>query len=70
SYFLGTMTPARPSGGLWADAVALGGAWKWLDWFGCFADAENGWVYHSEHGWMFCVGASASDIWFWTADLG
>ena len=54
---------------LWSGAV-YAGSWKWLNWFGYFSDYGNGWVFHAEHGWMYCVGTSAMDIWFWSSSMG
>lgn len=56
--------------GLWSGATSLGGGWKWLNWFGSFYDASNGWIYHGEHGWMYCSGSAMNSIFFWTQDMG
>lgn len=56
--------------GAFSGAVNLGGGWKWLNWFGFFNDAGNGWVYHDKHHWMYAVGTTPTDIWFWTSDMG
>lgn len=58
------------AGGLWAGAADLGGGWRWLNWFGYFFEQGDGWIYHNEHGWMYAVGTTTADIWFWTQDLG
>lgn len=58
------------AGGLWDNAANLGGGWKWLSWFGYFSDQGDGWIYHNEHGWMYAVGTTTADIWFWTQDMG
>ena len=52
------------SQGLWGTAVSTNG-WLYLPWFGFFKDGGSGWIYHYEHGWMYCVGSTMSDIWFW-----
>lgn len=56
--------------GLWSGATDLGGGWKSLAWFGYFYDADNGWIYHNEHHWMYTFGTTPASIWFWTQDLG
>ena len=56
--------------GLFATATDLGGSWKWLSWFGFFSDTGDGWIYHNEHHWMYCVGVDPSNIWFYTLDMG
>ncbi|MFC1453184.1 carboxypeptidase-like regulatory domain-containing protein [Verrucomicrobiota bacterium] len=56
--------------GLWADAVDVGGGWRWLQWFGYFNVSIDPWIYHAEHGWMYAAGMSTADIWFFTPDMG
>lgn len=55
--------------GLWDGATDLGGGWKRLDWFGTFYDATGGWIYHLEHGWVYCIGATTADMWLYM-DIG
>jgi hypothetical protein len=54
----------------WAGALSLGGGWRWVSWFGFFAEAGSGWIYHNQHKWMYASGATSGDIWFWTTDMG
>jgi hypothetical protein len=60
----------RACAGPWCDAAELGGGWKRTDWFGTFWDSGAGWIYHAEHGWMYPVGSTPAQLWFYTFDLG
>lgn len=60
------MKTSPSAGGIWAGAVNLGGGWKWLAWFGSFADQGNGWIYHETLGWQYCLGSSNNNIWMWS----
>jgi probable HAF family extracellular repeat protein len=53
---------------LWRDATNLGGGWRWLSWFGWFNTTNSPWMYHQTLGWLYAIGASTYDIWFW--DVG
>ncbi|MCC5806995.1 MAG: formylglycine-generating enzyme family protein [Opitutales bacterium] len=46
-----------PSSDLWRDAEHLGEDWLYLEWFGRFVE-DGDWIYHAEHGWLYCEGAS------------
>jgi hypothetical protein len=54
---------------LWVGSAHLGSGWRWLAWLGYFNTAFHPWIYHLEHGWMYCSGTSSSSIWFWTLDM-
>ena len=54
--------------GLWSAATDLDGGWKHLDWFGDFV-VFGDWIWHSEHGWLYCVGTNTSNIWLWSSRL-
>jgi hypothetical protein len=56
--------------GLWADAIDVGGGWKWSSWFGYFSTAQSPWIYHQEHGWLYPFGSDASSVSFWDAQMG
>ena len=60
---MGVMSP------LWEGAVDLGGGWRWSSWFGFFAESGNDWIFHLQHGWMYCAGINSESIWFWTLDM-
>ena len=70
---MATSAPVTISGTvpLWSGAVDLGdGGWRWLSWFGFFEEDGYGWIWHNEHGWMYAVGDTTDDIWFYTTDMG
>ena len=48
----------------------LGEGWYWLSWFGYFAESGNGWIYHLQHSWMYCVGTNQSSLWLYDLSLG
>ena len=47
-----------------------GGEWIASDWFGAFHRSGNGWVFSSNHGWLFPSGTSDSSVWFATPGGG
>lgn len=53
--------------GLWAGAVDLGNGWKYLSWFGYFNTSASPWIYHNSLGWLYPMGTSPDNIWFWDA---
>jgi uncharacterized protein YkwD len=69
SYRVTIYNPAVP-GSLWEDAMDLGGGWKWLDWFGFFAEFGNGWIFHERLGFLFCAGSNPQGFWAWSPGLG
>ncbi|MFC1452409.1 hypothetical protein ACFLSJ_03585 [Verrucomicrobiota bacterium] len=56
-------------GTLWSGAFDQGGGWKWVDWFGFFNDGSFPWLYHAQHGWMYCTGESVAGLWMYTPDM-
>jgi sulfatase modifying factor 1 len=61
--------------GLWRSASSHGD-WLVLPWFGFFAELQEGWIYHAEHGYQYCLGEDTSsyffydlimESWFWTS---
>ena len=30
----------------------------------------SNWIWHNEHGWLYCVGTSTSNLWLWSSRLG
>lgn len=54
----------------WDGGVSMGDGWRWLDWLGMFFGPTGGWVFHPEHGWLYAVGTSPADVWFWDDQLG
>jgi hypothetical protein len=56
--------------GIWDRSAPAGGPWRWSAWYGYFADAGNGWVYHPQHGWVYCAGTTDTSIWFYDKEWG
>ena len=42
--------------------------WRESDWFGIFYEASNGWIFHSDLGWLRTapVTGSSSTVWLWS----
>ncbi|MGC9194316.1 MAG: S53 family peptidase [Syntrophobacteraceae bacterium] len=55
----------QQAAGLWAGAVDLGNGWRYLSWFGYFNTSQSPWVYHNSLGWLYPIGTSPDNIWFW-----
>ena len=58
---------------LWTNAVDAGGGWFYLEWFGYFQNGEGAWgrwIWHTEHGWLYPVGATTASLWMWGSRLG
>ena len=68
--FFGQANVWQSQAGLWDDSVSVGGAWKWSPWYGFFADTGTGWIYHYEHGWIYCEGTSSASVWFYDHEWG
>ncbi len=64
------MPKAEGGSGPFADAVRLSGNWRYLSWFGYFADMAGGWIYHSQFGFIYCSGTSANNLWLYIQDQG
>ena len=61
----------------WPDAEVLPDGWKWLPWFGYFAEMGEGWIAHAEHGYQYVIGKTNGSIllydmnmecWLWVSD--
>jgi uncharacterized protein YkwD len=67
-----TVTVFDPAvaGGPWSGAADLGGGWRWLSWFGSFNVSSEPWIYHAQHGWLYTLGTSVSNMWFWDVEMG
>ena len=50
--------------------VAQADGWYQLSWFGYFNDAGNGWVYHTEHGWLYPAEDGTGNYWLYLENLG
>lgn len=69
SYTVTVIDPAT-DGGPWSGAADLGGGWRWLSWFGFFNVSSEPWIYHAQHGWLYTLGTSVSNMWFWDVEMG
>ena len=54
------------TGLVFSNATDCGSGWKQSAWFGHFYDISP-WVYHSEHGWLYVVGNSSTNVYMWSA---
>jgi len=59
----------------WGDAIKAEGGWLQSTWFGAFKYYEQGWLYHSEIGWLFASPVEdgvwlwgSANQWIWTND--
>jgi alpha-tubulin suppressor-like RCC1 family protein len=49
----------------------IGSGWRWLSWFEYYAPLDNTWIWHNEHGYMYCFPSSTpQSIYFYTMDMG
>ena len=42
--------------------------WFELDWFGSFFRLENGWNFHTVHGWLYSPSSTGESLWAWQDD--
>ena len=48
------------------DAIVLEAkGWSQSDWFGVFYNAQNGWLYHIDMGWLHITEGTSESAWFW-----
>ncbi|MCC5807899.1 MAG: hypothetical protein JJU00_16350 [Opitutales bacterium] len=45
-------------------AFDTGGGRMWAHWWGFFHEAEGGWIYHEELGWLYATEESGGDWWY------
>ena len=50
----------------WGEITEYDGGWMSSDWFGTFRNYHDGWIFHSELGWLFISPDQASGVWIWT----
>lgn len=43
--------------------------WKQSDWFGIFYDANNGWLFHADYGWLHTSASGPGSSWFWNDEF-
>jgi len=69
--------PLAAEDGLWSNAEKFSNGWSALSWFGFFAELEQDWIYHLEHGYQFAVGDSTNNLflyddnmtsWLWVSE--
>jgi hypothetical protein len=56
--------------GLWSSASILDNNWRWHKWFGYFNVAYDPWIFHDQHGWLYCAGDTTGSIWIWDSTMG
>ena len=54
----------------WSDYPAQEGGWRSLRWFGTFRPYNNGWIYHTNFGWVYAHPDSTGGLWLWMQDQG
>ena len=62
----------RFQGGLsewYFKATDLGGGWAWLNWLGSFNAANDPWIYHAQHGWLFPFADGPESVYFWDGEM-
>ena len=47
-----TVEPAAEEPDLIANAVDIGGDWRWVPWFGRFQTTDSNWIYHEDFAWL------------------
>ena len=57
---------------LWEDSDELENFndWKYEEWFGYFMDKNFPWIYHWDLGWLYSVGTSQKNVWFYSDSIG
>lgn len=62
---------------IWTETLNFESGWRYSDWFGWFNqvnmdvnDRIQGWMYHDKHGWVFVIGETESEMYFWDEGLG
>jgi len=54
---------------LFSNVEYLGNdGWYWSNSFGYFIDLDDNWIYHPEHGYLYCSGYSETGIWIYDYD--
>ena len=62
----------RFQGGLsewYFKATDLGDGWAWLKWLGSFNAANDPWIYHAQHGWLFPFADGPESVYFWDGEM-
>ena len=53
-----------------SESNELAGGWLENEWFGSYKSFENGWIYHTSHGWLFLSADPVNGIWAWSPNRG
>lgn len=54
----------------WNRSDSVGDGWRYSDWFGFFSTIDEPWIYHIQHGWMYCFGTHRNRLTFWDPAMG
>ena len=49
----------------WSDYPVQEGGWRSLSWFGTFRPYNNGWIYHTNFGWVYAHPDGTGGLWLW-----
>ena len=52
------------------DSIKEDGGWVKNPWFGRYKNFNNGWIYHSIHGWLYLASDNFNGIWAWAERRG
>ena len=47
-------------------SLKMDGGWTQSPWFGSFKAIDNGWIYHSNLGWLYLFSDHSNGIWMWS----
>ena len=53
-----------------SESNELAGGWLENEWFGSYKSFENGWIYHTSHGWLYLSADPVNGIWAWSPNRG
>ena len=54
----------------WESLPILTDNWRKSPWFGYFRPYQNGWIYHSQIGWLNAQSDGKEGLWFWHSEFG
>ena len=60
----------EPNQSWWGEVIAMPGGWLESPWFGLFIYYEQGWLYHSQLGWLYSSPDQQDGIWLWNEAQG
>jgi hypothetical protein len=53
----------------YAEATELGDGWYSLGFFGSFNVSSDPWIFHTQHGWIYCFGDNPDGLYFWDPEM-